>query len=208
VKQGEIIAISAFMIIALGIAFALGGPGTKPWIAWNCGALQRCEQSPQQSTITRIDQTSQSQYINQQEYNTWYQSACSAAAITEVLNALGGHYTIHDALSAEINAQQISPEAGMLNGFTSIQQTVNALGYQASQVYGGIDGIVSTANAGIPVLVSMQSSDWPGGHILVVTGGDGSTINIIDSWTTNRTSFSRADFAHHWTGLAAKVVRP
>jgi len=204
-KQGEFIAFCAVFAIILGILIAVMGLNTPNGQKVNCLLGVHCGQ---QSTITRIDQTSQSQYINQQEYNTWYQSACSAAAITEVLNALGGHYTIHEVLSAEINAQQISPSEGMLNGFTSIQQTVNALGYQASQVYGGIDGIVSTTNSGTPVLVSMQSSDWPGGHILVVTGGNKSIINVVDSWTTNRTSFSRADFAHHWTGLAAKVVRP
>ena len=37
------------MIIIIGIAFALVGPGTRFGTAWNCGYLGRCDQGAQQS---------------------------------------------------------------------------------------------------------------------------------------------------------------
>ena len=200
-KSPSIIAIGAVFAIVIGIVMALAGPGSKLGTGWQY--LTSGQTTSQQSSNSRIDQTDRSQYTSQQEWATWHGVSCSAAAMAYVLNGLGGHYTIHDVLQAETG--QISSNSGLYTGFDGIATTVSRLGYHASAVSGGIDGIIGMANGGNPVIISMQNSDWTFGHVLVVTGGDTSTLQVVDSWTTNRTSISRVDFANQWTGLAATV---
>jgi hypothetical protein len=207
VKQVE---VAFFIITIIGVAWFFPGsklPSLFNSIAPKPSPQQTVQAVPQQPIIavSRVDQTSPNAYTTTQEYNEWWHSSCSAAAMTYALNAAGGHYHLQDTLTAEINAQQISSDLGLLNGFTSVSKTVGSLGYHATSVQGGIDGIVRVANSGSPVVISMRNADWPNGHILVVTGGDGSHIRVVDSWSTNRTSFSRATFAAQYTGLAAVI---
>src|SRR6266487_4937195 len=42
--------------------------------------------------VRRINQLDPAQYADLQEYQEWSPSTCSAASMTEVLNAYGGHY--------------------------------------------------------------------------------------------------------------------
>jgi hypothetical protein len=46
------------------------------------------------AALVRISQLDPSQYANTSEYQTWAYSACSAAAMTEVLNAYGEHLRV------------------------------------------------------------------------------------------------------------------
>jgi len=205
VKKVEVV---FFVITIIGIAWFFPGSKLPSLFTPKTAPQQTVQIAPKQQPIVavaRVDQTSPSAYANTQEYNEWWHSSCSAAAMTYALNSAGGHYRLHDILSAEINVQQISPDLGLLNGFTSVSQTVGSLGYHAQVVNGGIDGIVNTANSGSPVVISMRNADWPNGHILIVSGGDNSNVRVIDSWSTNRTSFSRATFANQYTGLAAII---
>jgi hypothetical protein len=156
--------------------------------------------------VFRIDQTSTAQYQNTTEYNTWSDSSCSAAAITEIINAYGHSYTIHDILSTEIQLNQISVDQGLLYGLPSIRKVVESFGFQASLVVGGFDGIIATANGGNPVVISMRNASWPLGHILVATGGNTQIIKVVDSWNTDKTSFTRTDFQSYFTGLAATIT--
>jgi hypothetical protein len=195
----------AVFVIIIGLSYLL--PGSKlPSFITN-GHQFASQQLSQQSSTGRIDQTDRSQYASDQEYSTWHLSSCSAASMVYVLNSLGSHYTIHDVLQAEIQQGQISSYSGILYGFDSVAKTVQALGYHATPVVGGIEGIVGMANGGNPVIVSMQNADWPRGHILVVVGGDTTNLQVVDSWTTNKTSISRSDFSSQWTGLAASITK-
>jgi hypothetical protein len=199
--------IVVFLLI-IAISYML--PGSKlPSFITNGSQFSSLHQAPgqQSSSNGRIDQTDRAQYASDQEYSTWYLSSCSAAAMAYVLNSLGGHYIIHDVLQAEISTGQISSYSGLLYGFDSVAKTVSQLGYHANSVVGGIDGIVGMANGGNPVIVDMHNADWPSGHILVVVGGDTTNLQVVDSWTTNKTSISRTDFSTQWTGLAASIAK-
>jgi len=155
-----------------------------------------------QSSNGRIDQTDRSQYVSQQEWATWHGVSCSAASMVYVLNGLGGHYIIHDVLQAETG--QISTKVGLFTGFDGIAKTVNNLGFYVVQGPASFNGLAASK---APVIISMQSSEWPGGHVLVVTGGDTSNLQVMDPWTTNKTSISRSDFSAQWTGLSALVTK-
>ena len=180
--------IIGVFIIIVALSYLL--PGSKlPSLISNGSQFGQVAPQFNQST-GRIDQTDRAQYTSQAEYDTWHLSSCSAASMAYVLNHLGGHYLLHDILQAEIATGSISSYSGLLNGFDSVARTVQALGYHATQVTGGIEGIVGMANGGNPVIVSMQNGDWPSGHILVVTGGDNNNLQVVDSWKTNKTSIS------------------
>src|SRR2546430_288539 len=44
--------------------------------------------------LKRISQVDPGQYASPQDYNTWWNAACSAASMTEVINAYGHNYRL------------------------------------------------------------------------------------------------------------------
>lgn len=157
--------------------------------------------------LARISQTDASQYDNQAEFALWSPSACSAASMTEVINAYGHSYQIKDILKAEIAKGAISVAEGLMYGIDSIRVTVNQFGFSATQVQGAtLDGIVATANAGTPVIVSFPPGAWTGGHILVLRGGNATTVTLADSSNYNWTTVTRATFLKYWRGWAVVVT--
>ena len=69
-----------------------------------------------------------------------------------------------------------------------------------------LDQVVALANQGTPVIVAFPPSRYPGGHLLVVTGGDEVRVLVADSSHWNRTSFSRTRFLALWAGFVAVVT--
>jgi predicted double-glycine peptidase len=156
--------------------------------------------------LVRIGQLDPNQYASIQEYHTWAYSTCSAAAMTEVANYYGGHYRITDILAVEARIGAITPEQGLLED-AGIERTMAHFGFVISWGYSRtLDQVVSLANTGTPVIVAFPPSRYPGGHLLVVTGGDGSRVLVADSSLYNRTSFSRTRFLALWAGFAAVVT--
>jgi hypothetical protein len=129
----------------------------------------------------RIGQLDPGQYASSQEYRTWAYSTCSTAAMTEVANYYGGHYRITDLLVVEFSIGAITPEQGLLED-AGIAWTMAHFGFVTSWGYGWtLDQVVELANQGTPVIVAFPPSRYPGGHLLVVTGGDGSQVLVADS---------------------------
>lgn len=159
-----------------------------------------------QHHVVRIGQLGPGQYASIQEYHTWAYSACSAAAMTEVANYYGGHYRITDILAMEAHIGEIQPEQGLLED-AGIERTMAHFRFSTSWGYSWtLDQIVALANGGTPVIVAFPPSRYPGGHLLVVTGGDSSQVLVVDSSLYNRTSFSRTRFLALWAGFAAVVT--
>jgi hypothetical protein len=160
------------------------------------------------ASVVRINQLDPGQYGSQQDYNTWAASTCSAAAMTEVINAYGHHYRIADILKVEAAQGQITPELGLLYGESSIARTVKAFGFSARTLGNSSpDGILAAAQAGTPVIVGFRDSiDFPSGHILVVRGGDAQHMEMVDSSKLNFQSISRATFLHFYDGFAVLVT--
>ncbi len=156
--------------------------------------------------VMRIGQLDPSQYASNQEYHTWAYSTCSAAAMTEVANYYGGNYRITDILVVEAHIGEITPEQGLLED-AGIERTMAHFGFVTSWGYSRtLDQIVALANGGTPVIVAFPPSRYPGGHLLVVTGGDGSRVLVADSSLWNRTSFSRTRFLALWAGFTAVIT--
>ncbi|HLZ62603.1 MAG TPA: C39 family peptidase [Ktedonosporobacter sp.] len=162
--------------------------------------------------LVRINQLDPAQYASQQEYDTWAWAACSAAAMTEVINlyAQPTTYTIHDILAVERSVKEITPELGLLED-QGISLTVAHFGFQTDWGYGrSLDQVVAEANGGHPVIVGIpprRTGDYPGGHLLVVVGGDPRTLFVADSSKLNRASFPRTVFAGLWSGFSAVLSK-
>ncbi len=156
--------------------------------------------------LVRLSQLDPGQYNSLQEYRLWAYSACSAAAITEVINAYGFHYRVTDILRVEAKLGEITPELGLLED-GGIQRTAAQFGFKTTWGHAlSLDQVIDIANHGQPVIVSFPPDRYAGGHLLVVTGGDSSTVYLADSSLWNRHSLSRAQFLQWWEGFSAVVT--
>jgi Peptidase C39 family len=156
--------------------------------------------------VVRIGQLDPAQYNSSQEYNVWAESACSTAAMTEVINAYGHHYRITDILKVESQLNEITPQLGLLEDI-GIQRTVAEFGFKTNWGYKlTLDQVITIANQGAPVIVSFPPDRYTGGHLVVVTGGNSNTVNLADSSIWNRRSLSRSQFLKWWGGFSAIVT--
>ncbi len=156
--------------------------------------------------LVRVSQLDPSEYASQDEYDTWAYSACSTASMTEVFNAYGRHYRIADVLKVESAIGEITPQLGLLDN-AGVAETAAKFGFQTT--WGNnwtLSQVLQNANAGRPVIVGWPPSRYTDGHIVVVTGGDASTIYLADSSIWNRRAISVAQFMQWWGGFAAIVT--
>jgi Peptidase_C39 like family len=157
-------------------------------------------------SLVRLSQLDPTQYASIQEFNTWAYSACSSAALTEVLNAYGNHFRVTDVLKVETRIGEITPQLGLLHE-VGIQQTAAQFGFKTTWGHNlSLDQIINIANQGRPVIVSFPPDRYAGGHLLVVTGGNSSIVKLADSSLWNRQSLSRAQFLQWWEGFYAIVT--
>ena len=129
-------------------------------------------------SLVRLSQLDTGQYASPQEYSTWAYSACSAAAMTEVFNAYGHHYRVTDILKVEAQIGEITPQLGLLED-VGIQRTAAQFGFKTTWGHNlSLDQIIDIANHGRPVIVSFPPDRYAGGHLLVVTSGNKSTVYL------------------------------
>ena len=157
-------------------------------------------------TLLRISQLDPAQYSSAQEYNTWAYSTCSAAAMTEVINAYGHHYHITDILKVEYQLGEITPQLGLLED-VGVARTAAHFGFKTTWGYKlSLNQIIDISNHGSPVIVSFPPSRYPQGHLVVVTGGNSQSVLLADSSLYNRHSITRTQFMQWWAGFSAVVT--
>jgi hypothetical protein len=162
---------------------------------------------PHAHQLLRLGQLDPKQYRSVREYQTWANSTCSTAAMTEVMNYYGHRYRITDVLAVESNIGAITPPLGLLQE-DGIARTVAHFGFQTHAGHSfTLDQIIGFANQGTPVIVGFPPQRYPGGHLLVVIGGTHTTVSVADSSVWNTHAFPHSRFVSYWAGFAA-VVRP
>lgn len=160
------------------------------------------------TALVRMNQLDPAQYDSQQSADTWANSACSAAAMTEVIDAYGFAYRIADVLHVEAQIGAITPSLG-LTSEAGISNTATLFGFKTSWGHNlSLDQVIAKANSGVPVIVSWPPQTYPGGHIVVVTGGNASLVHLADSSAYDRTSLSRSQFSTWWRGFSAILTPP
>ncbi len=153
--------------------------------------------------LARLGQLDPAQYQSMQEFNTWAYSACSAAAMTEVINSYGHAYRVTDILQIESGIHEITPELGLLEE-SGIQHTGTRFHFKT--VWGhnfSLNQVIAAANSGTPVIVSFPPAKYAGGHILVVRGGDSNFVDLADSSRLNWMQISHDRFMQLWGGFYA-----
>ncbi len=156
--------------------------------------------------LVRIGQLDSDQYASTSEYDTWAYSTCSAASMTEVINAYGHHYRLTDILAVESRLGEITPSDGLLEP-TGIAHTVAKFGFKTITLTNdSLDNLIAIANRGWPVIVSFPPDHWTGGHILVLRGGNSSTVDLADSSKLNMTVMPRSTFTYYWEGFAVVPI--
>jgi predicted double-glycine peptidase len=156
--------------------------------------------------LVRVGQLDPAQYTSSQDYNVWAYSTCSAAAMTEVINAYGHRYRLADILKVEAGIGAISPDAGLLSP-GGIDRTVARFNFSATGMKNpSLDDVMRVANHGHPVIVSFPPQRWAGGHILVVIGGNNDYVYLADSSRLNMRAMSHPVFMKYWAGFAVVVT--
>jgi hypothetical protein len=153
--------------------------------------------------LVRVNQLDPEQYANAAEYTTWAYSACSTASMTEVLNAWWGFpkYRIADVLIQEVAAKAISSDQGLLDD-SGIERTMRRFGFLVTWGHKWtLDQLISIARK-TPVIVGLPPNKYPGGHLLVLRGGDANNVLLTDSSRLNMQTKSRAWFMQVWGGSA------
>jgi predicted double-glycine peptidase len=204
--------VALFLLSLYALNILLPRRGLWSLVTYNIDAppatatIQRAPAYNASQHLVRLSQLDPGQYNSAQEYNLWAYSTCSAAALTEVINTYGHHYRVTDILKVEAKLGEITPQLGLLEE-VGIQRTAAQFGFQTAWGHKlSLDQIITIANHGHPVIVSFPPDKYAGGHLLVVTGGNGDTVYLADSSLWNRQSLSRAQFLQWWEGFAAIVV--
>lgn len=161
-----------------------------------------------ETRVVRISQLDPSQYDAPPfDVNTWWNSACSAAAMTMVIDAYGHNYRIADILRVEVGLNEITVADGLLHS-SGIDRTVARFGFHATWLHpGSLDQVIATANSGTPVIINLRGPDFPSGHFQVVTGGTSTHVSVADSSRLHMTTWTRQALSSYYTGLAV-VVEP
>jgi hypothetical protein len=198
----------AVLLIGAILWFALSsyGQAAGPQMAASPAFDQATGVPTASARLERISQLDPGQYSSQQDYRLWSLSACSTAAMTEVINAYGHHYRIADVLKVEAALGEITPTLGLVED-SGIARTMAKFPFKTAWGYSLLyDQVVAIANLGEPVVVSWPPSRYPGGHLVVVVGGTSQSISIADSSLYNRHSLSRAQFMAWWAGFSAVIT--
>src|SRR5437667_11720209 len=127
--------------------------------------------------------------------------------MTEVFNAYGHHYRVTDILNVEAQIGEITPAQGLLRP-EGIEHTAAQFGFRTT--WGNawsLDQVIKSANHGNPVIVSFPPDRYDGGHLLVVTGGNDTTVYVADTSGGNRRWLSSRRFLYWWDGVRP-VVSP
>ncbi len=158
-------------------------------------------------------------YDSQEQHDTWWNSACSAAAMTEILHAWGiKNVTIGkliDIMYAH-NPPYITPWGGLMTpdawGYMMNYYHMHATVYK-NHSFTYDDMVRITEVQGIPVVLNVRDTGqryYPAlsvGHFLVVVGGDAAGLKIVDSSLYRITYLSRDQVDYLWTGLNVVITK-
>ena len=218
----KIAIVAAVLFGVLGATLATAGEGGVAQLLFS--ALDRAgPNSPQTSSagstqITKLVQPiiqaePDAGYDSQQQHDTFWNAACSAASLAEILRAWGvpnvtiGH--VIDVMS-EHNPPYITPWGGLMSQ-AGWDYTAQRYHFQAKvQLNGSLsfnDIIRTTVLQGIPVVLGLRDTygrDFPafagGGHFLIAVGGNSGGVQVVDSSLYKITFLPLDEFNYLWTG--------
>jgi hypothetical protein len=154
--------------------------------------------------IVRVDSSARDQYYTDYQWQVWSFSSCSGIAMEEVMNAYGQHLIAADVLQEELKLGVWSVSLGLLRE-QGIAMTASYYSFNTDASHTRtLQDIITIANKGFPVIVSVRDSYYfPGGHLFVVRGGDSQYVDIVDSSPADFQRMTHAMFLGMWQGFSA-----
>ena len=154
--------------------------------------------------VVRVDSGAANQYSTAYQHNIWEYSSCSGIAMVTVMNAYGRHLIASDVLQVELNLGVWDVHLGLLRE-EGIAMTAAYFGFNASLSHSRtLQDIIAIANKGEPVIVSVRDTYYfPGGHIMVIRGGDSQYVYLADSSPANFPRMSYSMFLGMWSNFSA-----
>lgn len=142
------------------------------------------------------------------QFQTWWPSACSPAALTMALRAWGAPVRIGQVLDHLIALNAITPQDGLLHA-GALAMVAQGYGFQATTFWSWtLQNVAQVTNQGVPVLIDVvdakQQTPYPGfsvGHWLVVTAVSANQVLVGDSSGYHIHSLSLALFHTLFTGI-------
>lgn len=137
-------------------------------------------------TFPAISQRDKSQYSSEAEWREWAASACSAAAMTSVLNGFGKQVKISDVLVLMRGQNSITSSGGLYRYgvFSSIgsQYGLKVQYSEDKDVDRHFNAIMGALGKGSPVIVNIQDATFfPNGHFIVaVRANPDGTVSVIN----------------------------
>ena len=120
------------------------------------------------------------------------------------MNAYGRHLIASDILQVELNLGVWDVNLGLLRE-EGIAMTAAYFGFNANLSHSRtLQDIIAISNKGTPVIVSVRDSYYfPGGHFMVVRGGDNQYVYLADSSPANFQRMSYSMFLGMWSSFSA-----
>jgi hypothetical protein len=199
--------------VAVWTSLTAAGEPSQPLMAHSWQPIANAEQAL--SVASAVQPETQGKrpdlYDSVTQFNDWWDAACSAAVMSEVLTAWGvPHATIGRMI--DVMQPDISLDGGLLtpDGF---QRGAAAFKFRADLswhlTYKQLLYITNTL--GLPVIVNVRIAYgyyhfFAGGHFLVMTGGDSQGLRIVDSSEYYISYLPLDTFMSMFTGLTAVIV--
>lgn len=175
--------------------------------AINKGVTPRAGTNPQAidqvgrafANVQRLAQGDPAQYNSQQQYQQWYQAACSAASFAAMVNAANPqrNMSVGEAVNFLKSKNLISTEQGLLRGsdFTDVSTALNEAIGENNTVPVNMRSPEQVqqhfqSGGGAIMFTGPSGAVWGVPHIYVVTGADANGVNIVDSSRANKTSLT------------------
>jgi len=188
-------------------------------------SIQNAQQSPTGTTASDRIQAGHSwdpnQYYTSEGLNYWSYRACSSFSFWSTFNAWGSNIPkVGDVLAVQIKLGSIGSGGIWIkkSAYTDVADYYNFNSdYSDSTNTRSLDQVIAIANSGYPVIVGISGNvygreynkpyyqtEWLD-HVFVVTGGNASNVDVVDSSKFNLTSIKYKDLTGVWSGRSFVV---
>jgi len=221
----KLILIGLVVFSVLGATFATAGGGAvtnflvralESVIPYSAPARPASATTVAQRVHPIIQADTNAGYDSLQQHDIWWDSACSAATMTEILHAWGVQKVTIGQLIDVMYAHSppyITPWGGLMTpdawNYVMSNYRMHAAVHTNRSM--GYDSIVSvTQKQGIPIVLGIRGGSYypalSAGHFLVVVGGDATGLRIVDSSLYRITYMTLDQFNYLWDGLTVVIT--
>ncbi len=208
-----------FAVLATTLATAGGGPVVNLlWTAFHSSVPSTSAASLAGGSIAErvrpiIQAHTDAGYDSPAQHDTWWDSVCSAAAFTEVARAWGiSNVTLGQVLDRLLahNPPYITVSGGLMSqdGWEWMAQAYHLQAQVAWHTFTFDSLVQRVVTTGIPIIIGMDGGNpnYPWGHFVVVTGGDSTQAQIVDSSLWQMQSLPRSFFTGPTSGIINEPI--